>query len=134
LKKIEFIQENYEKVKVVFYEISSNINSKQKEINDIKQNILVIEFSLKNLEKKLKDFKDDKKLIDTYIIEINNLSLKKQIMSDYIIYLLQHLKPRIEDLASEYFSIITDGKYFEISLDDDYNILIDGKNLDLYSG
>lgn len=134
LKKIEFIQENYEKVKVVFYEISSNINSKQKEINDIKQNILAIEFSLKNLEKKLKDFKDDKKLIDTYIIEINNLSLKKQIMSDYIIYLLQHLKPRIEDLASEYFSIITDGKYFEISLDDDYNILIDGKNLDLYSG
>lgn len=133
LKKVEFIQENYEKIKWIFYEINSNINSKQKEINDYKQNILTLDFHLKNLEKKLSDFKEDKKLIDNFVIEINNLSLKKQIMSDYIIYLLQHLKPRIEDLASEYFSLITDGKYFEISLDEDYNIMIDGKNLDLYS-
>ncbi len=134
LKKIDYNSENYEKIKVVFYEINSNINSKQKELNDIKQNILTLEFNLKNLEKKLSDFKDDKKQIDNFVIEIDNLSLKKQIMSDYIIYLLGYLKPRIEDLASEYFSIITDGKYFEISLDEDYNILIDGKNLDLYSG
>ncbi len=134
LKKIEFIQENYEKVKAFFYEANTKINTKQKELNDIKQNILTIEFSLKNLEKKLTDFKDDKKQIDNFVEEINNLSLKKQIMSDYIIYLLGYLKPRIEDLASEYFSIITDWKYFEITLDDDYNILIDGKNLDLYSG
>lgn len=134
LKKIEFNGENYEKIKAFFYEANTKINTKQKELNDIKQNILTIEFSLKNLEKKLTDFKDDKKQIDNFVEEVNNLSLKKQIMSDYIIYLLGHLKPRIEDLASEYFSIITDWKYFEITLDDDYNILIDGKNLDLYSG
>lgn len=134
LKKIEFNGENYEKIKAFFYEANTKINTKQKELNDIKQNILTIEFSLKNLEKKLTDFKDDKKQIDNFVEEINNLSLKKQIMSDYIIYLLGYLKPRIEDLASEYFSIITDWKYFEITLDDDYNILIDGKNLDLYSG
>lgn len=134
LKKIEFNGENYEKIKAFFYEANTKINTKQKELNDIKQNILTIEFSLKNLEKKLTDFKDDKKQIDNFVEEVNNLSLKKQIMSDYIIYLLGYLKPRIEDLASEYFSIITDWKYFEITLDDDYNILIDGKNLDLYSG
>ena len=54
-------------------------------------------------------------------------------MADYIIYLLCHLKPRIEDLASEYFAIITDNKYTSISLDEDYNIMIDEKNIDLYS-
>lgn len=133
LLKIEFISENYEKIKSFFYEANNKINSKQKELNDIKQNILTIEFSLKDLEKKLTDFKEYKKQINNFVNEINSLSLKKQIMSDYIIYLLQHLKPRIEDLASEYFSIITDWKYFQISLDEDYNILIDWKNLDLYS-
>lgn len=134
LKKVEFIPENYEKIKSIFYEIHSNINSKQKEINDRKQKVLTLEFHLKNLEKKLSDFKDDKKQIDIFVSEVHYLVLKKQILGDYIIYLLEHLKPRIEDLASEYFSLITDGKYFEISLDEDYNILIDRKNLDLYSG
>lgn len=134
LLKIGFISENYEKIKSFFYEANTKINTKQKELNDIKQNILTIEFSLKNLERKLTDFKENKKQIDNFVNEINSLILKQQIMSDYIIYLLQHLKPRIEYLASEYFSIITDWKYFEISLDKNYNILIDGKNLDLYSG
>ena len=55
-------------------------------------------------------------------------------MGDYILYMLSHLKPRIEDLASQYFAIITDNKYTQITLDQDYNIMIDGKNIELYSG
>lgn len=133
LKKVEFISENYEKNKLLFYEINTKINNKQKRLHDIKQNILAVEFEIKNLEKKIKEFEEDKKQVDNIVNEINKLSLKRQIMSDYIIYLLQYLKPKIEDLASEYFSIITDWKYFQISLDKDYNVLIDWKSLDLYS-
>lgn len=133
LKKIEFISEKYEKIKKSFYEINSQINEKQRQFNLEKQNLLKLEFDIKNLEKQESDFKEDKKQIDIFVWEVYHLGLKKQILTDYILYLLQHLKPRIEDIASEYFSIITDYKYTEISLDEDYNITIDWKNLDLYS-
>jgi hypothetical protein len=53
------------------------------------------------------------------------LEVKKQVLKDYSIYLFSYLKPRLEDIASEYFSTMTDFKYTQISIDDDYNIKID---------
>lgn len=133
LKKIKFNNEDYQKIKSLFINANSIINTKQKEINNDKQNILKIDFEIKSLIKQENDFKEDKKQIDFLVLEVDNLNLKKSIMSDYIIYLLNYLKPKIEDLASEYFTIITDYKYSQITLDEEYNILIDQKNLYLYS-
>lgn len=134
LKTLEFSEENYIKIKEIYFTINSQINEKNTLIQEITKEKLHLEFDLKSLEKLENDFADDKKQIDVFVEEINNLGIKRQIMSDYILYLLDYLKPRIEDLASEYFALITDYKYTSISLDSDYNILIDGKNLDLYSG
>lgn len=105
-----------------------------KEIHDIEKVKLTLEFDMKTLLVQEKDFVEDKKQIDIFVREVSESILKKQILSDYILYLLAYMKPRIEDIASEYFSLITDGKYTSLSLDEDYNIMIDEKNIDLYSG
>jgi hypothetical protein len=73
------------------------------------------------LEENSKKEKQKKDLLK--IIEI--LNFKQKIFADYSIYLLNILKPKIEFLASNYFSLATDNKYSSINLDEEYRIKID---------
>lgn len=134
LTHIGFHQEEYENIKKEFEEGNQKIHLINTQINEIEKIKLSFQFSMKGLIQQEQDFLQDKKQIDIFVREASEFILKKQILSDYILYLLAYMKPRIEDLASEYFSIVTDGKYTSLTLDDDYNIMIDEKNLDLYSG
>lgn len=134
IQKIEFSPENYEKAKQEFENGNDKIHTLNNEFSQAEKIKLTLEFDMKVIIKQEQDFLEDKKQIEVYVESVSQSIFKKQILSDYILYLLEHLKPRVEDLASEYFSLITDGKYTSLSLDEDYNILIDEKNLDLYSG
>lgn len=133
LKILDFQVEIYEKSKREFEIGNEKIHILNQELSEIEKVKLTYEFDMKAIIKKEEDFLEDKKQIEIYVENVSQIVFKKQILSDYILYLLAHLKPRVEDLASEYFSLITDGKYTSLSLDEDYNILIDEKNLDLYS-
>lgn len=127
-------EEDFVNLKANYDKINSEIFTLNTLLNQIQSQKLNQEFELKSILKKENDIKDSKKQIDELIVEIDYINLKKEILSDYILYLLDYLKPNIEDLASQYFSIITDNKYSLITLDSEYNILIDEKNIDLYSG
>ena len=134
LQKIEFSQEKYDQIKQEFENRNEKIHTLNNEFSQVEKAKLTLEFEMKVIFKQEQDFLEDKKQIDVYVEAVSQSMYKKQILSDYILYLLAHLKPRVEDLASEYFSLITDWKYTSLTLDEDYNILIDEKNLDLYSG
>lgn len=134
LEKIEFVEEKYLEIKNKYFETNEVLkvkNEKKSKLNLEQNNFLHKE---KEIISKIDEFKKDNENIKKLTEEIDYSALKVKILNDYIIYLLEYLKPRIEDLASEYFSIITDNKYNFITLDTDYNILIDGKNIDLFSG
>jgi uncharacterized protein YhaN len=134
LTVLNFLDQDFENIKKTYFEIHTKINVINNQMNILLQEKLEVEFKQKNLFKEEENFQEDKNNIDKTLFSLEELALKKQIMSDYLIYLLAYLKPRIEDFASEYFAVITDNRYTSISLDEDYNILIDSKNLDLYSG
>lgn len=150
-KKITLIKKEIhnfeEKIKVLNYDVitynkvkETYLNS-QKELLDLvtiiwKMNLeksnLVNEFSknkakLDNyLEQSLKVDSEKSKLLETWLI--------KEILNEYKTYLLVYLKPIIEEVASEYFRILTNWKYSSIELTDDYLMEIEGKSLELYSG
>lgn len=134
LNQIWFDEEKYLKIKEDFLSSSTFIKEKSQEISGLNNEKTKLEYELKELNEKLENFKKDNENIKKLASDIDYSALKVKILNDYIIYLLEYLKPRIEDLASEYFSIITDNKYNFITLDNEYNILIDGKNIDLFSG
>ena len=134
LQKLNYLEEDYLKIKQKYDEINSEIFKNNSILNSIQSQKMDVEFKQKTLEKKENDIKDSKKQIDELVLEIDYLNLKKDVLWDYMIYLLNHLKPAIEDLASQYFALITDNKYSSITLDSEYNIMIDEKNIDLYSG
>lgn len=134
LEKIEFVEEKYLEIKNKYFETNEVLKVKNEEKSklNLEQNNLL--HKEKEIVSKIDEFKKDNENIKKLTEEIDYSALKIKILNDYIIYLLEYLKPKIEDLASEYFSIITDNKYNFITLDTDYNILIDGKNIDLFSG
>lgn len=133
LDKVNFSTENYEKLKQKYFSWFDEFKEKNKIIQVIKEQKQNLDFELQKLILKEKSFKQDHLLTQKLIKEISFFSIKIDIFKNYILYLLDYLKPHIEDLASHYFALITDNKYSSISLDENYNITIDGKNIEIYS-
>ncbi len=134
LKNINFDQKKYIDIKKIYENLNNQLLTKTEEINIFynKKNEFDKEiYKLDELIKKNKDLEETRK---NTIKQIDILNLKQKIFWDYSIYLLNFLKPKIEFLASNYFSVATNNKYAEITLDSEYRIKIDGKNIDLYSG
>lgn len=136
-KDINFLQfddNEFLKIKNEYHSFYTKHHEKSLEISTLQKSWMELEFQLKDLQNQKQRFLDDTQQIHVHVHTLHIISMKKQILSDYMYYLLGYLKPRIEDLASEYFTLITDNKYSSLTLDEDYTILIDGKHLDLYSG
>lgn len=119
-------KQNFDEIWKKVFEINSIFSEKDKEI-------LNKNFEMTTLKNKLQEIELQKAKTWVLSNEIIYLETKINILDDYIIYLLNHLKPNIENIASQYFAIITDNKYWSISLDENYNILIDEKEVELYS-
>ncbi len=56
--------------------------------------------------------------------EIELLRLTRKVIGDYIVYLLQVVRDRIEDEAGRILGEITDGRYDTVMLDDDFAVLV----------
>jgi exonuclease SbcC len=134
LKKIDFDEKKYTEKKAEyenFYQVLEQLSS---QISVLQNQIKDQEFALLTLQNQKKQFETEQQEQQKLMQEVDYLEHKKNILSQYITHLLQFLKPNIELLTSQYFAQITDGKYSEVTLDENYNILIDGKTIDLYSG
>jgi exonuclease SbcC len=70
--------------------------------------------------------------------EIDLLKLTRSIIADYVIYLMQVVRSRIEGEVSRIVSEITGGRYEQVLLDDDFNLRIrdidDDYAIDRFSG
>lgn len=133
LGKINFDEKTYIETKKVYDDFNEELSLLNKDFLSKNKDFQESEYAFKNQNKLIMDFQESQKKLIILREEVDLLQLKQDIVSNYILHLLDHLKPNIESIASNYFNMITDYKYFEITLDDDYNILIDGKNLNLYS-
>jgi len=56
--------------------------------------------------------------------EINLLRLTRTVIGDYVIYLMQVVRSRIEGEVSRIISEITGGRYEQVLLDEDFNLLV----------
>jgi len=70
--------------------------------------------------------------------EIELLKLTRSIIADYVIYLMQVVRSRIEGEVSRIVSEITGGRYEQVLLDEDFNLLVrdvdDDYAIDRFSG
>jgi len=72
------------------------------------------EEQIKDLQKQSKDLED----------EIGLIRLTRTIIADYVIYLMQVVRSRLEGEVSRIISEITSGRYDQVLLDPDFNLLV----------
>ncbi len=100
---------------------------------------------LHNTEEKMKEFKlfgvrigELRKEADDLKEEIELLKLTRAVIADYVVYLMQVVRSRIEGEVSRIISEITGGRYEQVLLDEDFNLLVrdvdDDYAIDRFSG
>jgi len=134
LQKLQFDAELYASISQSYEQVSQNIERIQEQIDAKKDEKAHIDAALANLTHEYGLFQKEREYMQQIHQKLLEISQTQECLRAYIEYLLHALKPHIESVASEYFSLMTDGLYSQISLDEDYHMCIDGKTIDMYSG
>jgi len=134
IKKLQFDQMFYDAISQEYSKITEKLDDIQDQIDAKKDEKILVDATFFKLEQEYENFQKDVAHMSAIHQTLLHASQIQDCLQAYISYLLHALKPHIETVASEYFSLMTDGLYSQISLDEDYHILIDGKTIDMYSG
>jgi exonuclease SbcC len=81
------------------------------------QQITNVRLLIEEQEKRQKQIQDDQKMAQY-------LAMLSEIMSGFRTHLISRIRPTLSTYASDFFERLTDGKYREIEVDEDYNIKI----------
>ena len=155
LKKIGtivFNEKEFEKIKNevdVFYKKCQSaldvLNNKKDGFNSLKlefekkegENRLVLS-EIKNLNEKIRELEKFKKQINEEKKSVHYLGMISEIMSNFRTFLISRIRPTLSSYSSDFFERLTDGKYHEIELDEDYDLMIydNGElyNIERFSG
>jgi len=79
---------------------------------------------IKTIEKSINDQQKLIQKLGTERHDVQHLSMLSEIMDSYRTYLISQIRPTLSSHASELFDELTDGKYSQIELDEDYNLLV----------
>lgn len=136
--KVEFNLNEYESVKrrveTLRNELGSSLKTfqeKKDRLNEAKIDLVKKESDkksvlqeIKNLQQKIKELEEFKKRIKEEKKNVQHLSMLNEIMSSFRTYLISQIRPTLSLYASELFDQLTDGKYSEIELDENYNLIV----------
>ncbi|MCX6667017.1 MAG: SMC family ATPase [Euryarchaeota archaeon] len=79
---------------------------------------------IKNLQDKMAELEEFKKKIKDEKKNAQQLGTLSEVMSSFRSHLISRIQPTLSSYASDYFERLTDGKYQQMELDEDYNIMI----------
>jgi len=155
LKKIGtvvFDEKEFEKIKsqvdIIYKKYQNNLdvfNDKKDSFNKLKlefekmdgENRLVVS-EIKNLNDKIVELETFKKQIKDEKKSVHYLGMLTEFMNNFRTFLISRIRPTLSSYSSDFFERLTEGKYHEIELDENYDLLIydNGElyNIERFSG
>jgi DNA repair protein SbcC/Rad50 len=138
LKKIKFdkkelevvtnqVQEYYVKYQSLIEERDNKkdeISSKKIDLERKASNIKLILQKIENLKEKIVELEGFKKKLKENKIVVQHLGMLSEVMSDFRTHLISRIRPTLSYYSSDFFKRLTDGKYSELELDENYNLLV----------
>lgn len=94
-----------------------DLEKKESDKKLIIQKIENLKININELEKNKKRIKEEK-------IVVQHLGMLYEVMSNFRTHLISRIRPMLSSYSSDYFERLTDGKYRELELDENYNLLI----------
>jgi exonuclease SbcC len=138
LGAIEFDEKQYQLIRTrvsdayrsyqVALEKLDDIKEQQQEITleqkDIEADKNLITQQRKMIQKNIEEQQRLKKRLEEEQKNAFRLGMLSEVMDSYRTYLISQIRPTLSAHASELFDELTDGKYSQIELDEDYNLLV----------
>ncbi len=95
-----------------------------KAISELRERIKGIERDMGRIENEIEDIKRRMKRLEERIEERRYLQELDKLLKEFRTGAISTIRPNLEEIASELFNRMTDGKYPGIEIDEDYNIKI----------
>ena len=140
---VEFDEKQYRLIRIrtsetyrVYQEILSKLDDIKEKYQEItveekeqegKKNLILQQ--IKTFEKNIDDQQRLVKKLESERNDAHCLSMLSEVMDSYRTYLISQIRPTLSSHASELFDDLTDGKYSQIELDEDYNLLVYDRGL-----
>ncbi|MBN1859975.1 MAG: SMC family ATPase [Candidatus Thermoplasmatota archaeon] len=136
--EIKFDEKQYQQIRIQMnaaYKIYQETLTKLDEIKEKHQQVTLglKEFEgekkllvqqMKTIEKNIEDQYVLRKKLEGERRDVQRLGMLSEVMDSYRTYLISQIRPTLSSHASELFNELTEGKYSEIELDEDYNLLV----------
>lgn len=137
-QKLAFSQEKYEQLQQDYEVSQKEHHQAQLMAKDIQHKCEISSLAIENLKKNIDECKKKRKEIGDLTKERQCLDQLKSIFADFRKYLIGSICPALSQKASELLRQLTDGKYLEMELDEDYEVYLydDGErfSIERFSG
>ncbi|MBN1433051.1 MAG: SMC family ATPase [Methanomicrobiaceae archaeon] len=105
-------------------ESRKNISGKKIEAGELKSNIKYLKKENERLENELADIEERRKRYSALLERMVVLEKTRGLIKEYIIYLLNVIRAKIESEVGRVLSDITDGRYENVLIDENFDILV----------
>jgi exonuclease SbcC len=123
-RNIEVQYDKYQKSLDIFNETRSKLERIKIDCERNEGEKRLINQQIKNFEQKINDINKIVKKMEVDKKSLQLLTMLNEIMNSFRTYLISQIRPTLSQYASELFNQLTDGRYSEIELDENYNLKI----------
>lgn len=122
------VQKSYES----WQQASKKLQTMQKE--ETKSGVLVerlrgqrkvLEQKSSDIKLRIEELKKSASRLDALKSKLSTLRSLEDVMSDFRTHVVSQIRPALSEYASELFSLLTEGKYGFVELDEQYNLVVD---------
>ena len=144
-KEFETVKKQVETFYKTYQKSLEKLGNKKEDLNLLKLDLekkegeeKLVSQEIKNISEKIDELNEFKKRIKDERNTVQYLGMLSEVMSSFRTHLISRIRPTLSDYASDFFARLTDSKYNEIELDENYNLMVydDGKlySIERFSG
>ncbi|MBU0687405.1 MAG: SMC family ATPase [Candidatus Margulisbacteria bacterium] len=124
IKALAFDEKQHEKITSEYDQTKEILDEKYAERNKINLTSVASNKELEQIEAEIKELQATRKNIDTIIKQQEQISKLSNIMIQYRTHLISRIRPELSQVAGKLFSVLTDNKYSDVELDENYEMFI----------
>ncbi len=124
LEGLDFDEISYAKSKKAMDDLALEIRASDRQMAQLTAELARNGERLSNLESALKRLRDLEVKHAGQEASVQMLTALEKVMGDFRTYLISKIRPALSSSSSELLGVLTDGRYSEIRLDEDYEISI----------
>ena len=123
-KQVEVLYKKYQSSLEVLGEKKDDLASLNLDLEKKEGEKKLIFQDIKNLKDKVSQIKEFKKQIKDEKKTVHYLGMLSEIMTSFRTNLISRIRPTLSSYSSDFFERLTNGKYTELELDENYNLLV----------